>query len=72
LDWSLETGNWSLVVMNADASAGIEVTVVFGVQISNFVLLMWLGLGLGILAVLWAVFLTYRGLRPRETQPKAA
>ena len=67
LDWSLETGNWSLVVMNADASAGIDVTVVFGAQISNFVLLMWLGLGLGILAVLWAAFLTYRGLRLRET-----
>lgn len=67
LDWSVETGDWSLVVMNADASAGIDVAVVFGAKISNFVLLMWLGLGLGVLAVLGGAFLGYRGFRQRAT-----
>jgi hypothetical protein len=66
LDWSLETGNWSVVVMNADASAGINATLVFGAKISNFVLLMWIGLAFGALAVLGGSWLTYRGVRPRS------
>lgn len=32
LTWQLETGDWTLVVMNADGSAGIESTLRFGVE----------------------------------------
>jgi hypothetical protein len=60
LDWSLETGNWSLVVMNADASAGIDASLVFGAKISNFLLLFWIGLVIGVLAVLGGGYLLYR------------
>ena len=63
LDWSLETGNWSVVVMNADASAGIDATLVFGAKISNLILLAWIGLALGVLFVAGGGYLLYRGFR---------
>ncbi len=63
LDWSLETGNWSVAVMNADGSAGIDVDLVFGAKISNFVLLAWVGLGFGILATLLGAWALISGIR---------
>jgi hypothetical protein len=65
LDWSLEEGNWSAVVMNADASSGVNATLVFGAKISNFVLLAWIGLAFGVLSVLVAGYSIYRGTRRR-------
>jgi hypothetical protein len=67
LDWSLQTGNWSLAVMNADASAGIDATLVFGATISNFVLMAWIGFGFGVFSLLGGGYLLYRGLR-RESE----
>jgi hypothetical protein len=66
LDWSLETGNWSVVVMNADASAGIDATLVFGAKISNLILLAWIGLALGVLFVAGGGYLLYRGFRQQS------
>ncbi len=66
LDWSLETGNWSVVLMNADASPGIDANVVFGAKISNMVLIMWIGLAFGVLSVLGGGLLLYLGLRRRD------
>ena len=63
LDWSLETGNWSVAVMNADGSAGIDVDLVFGARISNFVALSWIGLGFGVLATLGGAYLLFSGIR---------
>jgi hypothetical protein len=63
LDWSLETGNWSVVVMNADASAGIDATLVFGAKVFNLILLAWIGLALGVLFVAGGGYLLYRGFR---------
>ncbi len=71
LDWSLETGDWSVVVMNADASPGIDATLVFGAKISNFILIAWIGLAFGVLAVLGGGLLLYLGLR-RPTGPERA
>jgi len=44
LDWTLETGSWSLVLMNSDGSAGLDLDVVLGAKVP------WLfGTGLGLL-----------------------
>ena len=69
LDWSLEIGDWSLAVMNADGSAGIDTTMVFGAQISNIITLAWIGVGFGILSLLGGGWLMYIGMRrPRYEQ----
>ena len=71
LDWSLETGNWSVAVMNANAAAGIDTTMVFGAKISNFVLLSWIGLGFGVLSALVGMWLIYVGMRsPGDRQTR--
>lgn len=71
LDWSLESGDWSVVVMNADGSRGIYATLVFGAKISNFILIAWIGLALGAVAVLGGGLLLYLGMR-RPIGPERA
>jgi hypothetical protein len=44
LDWELEGGSWSLVVMNADAAPVVAADLQFGVKIKIL-----LGLGIGLL-----------------------
>ncbi len=48
LTWDVERGDWTIVVMNADASAGIEVTAEFGISIP---VLLWVGIGMIIASV---------------------
>jgi hypothetical protein len=48
LDWDVERGDWTIVVMNADASAGVEVTAEFGISIP---VLLWVGIGMIIVSV---------------------
>jgi hypothetical protein len=63
LGWSLESGNWSVVVMNADASAGVAADVIFGARISNFVAVLWIVMVIGLVSVLGGGYLMYRGFR---------
>jgi len=44
LDWEVEGGTWTLVVMNADASAGVAADVQLGIKVGIL-----LGLGIGLL-----------------------
>ena len=69
LDWSLETGNWSVAVMNADATSGIDTTMVFGAKISNFVALSWFGFGFGVLSLLIGLWLMAGALQ-RGPEPQ--
>lgn len=69
LDWSLETGTYSVVVMNADGSAGIDSSIVLGAKISNAILISWIGLGLSVVLLLgcgWAMYSTLS--RPKEAK----
>jgi hypothetical protein len=43
LDWDVESGVWSIVVMNADASPGVDVEAEVGVKLGWVI---WVGLGL--------------------------
>lgn len=75
LRWEVDRGNWSAVVMNADASAGVAADLSVGAKI-GFIL--WVGIGLlivGVLMLAGAAVLVYFGARtprePAETVPAA-
>ena len=41
LDWSVEQGDWTVVLMNGDGSAGVDANLVLGARVSNIVAVMW-------------------------------
>ena len=53
LTWDVEGGNWSIVLMNADGSRGVEADVRIGVKIN---VLPWIILGVGIGALVMLGF----------------
>jgi hypothetical protein len=66
LTWSVEEGRWAVVVMNADATPGVDVRADLGAKVP---VLLWAGIGLLIAAVvfgggsallLWVAFRTRR------------
>jgi hypothetical protein len=64
LDWDAEGGDWSVVVMNADGSAGVDAEVSLGAHVPHLV---WIGIGGvigGSLLVALAAGLIYLGARP--------
>jgi hypothetical protein len=67
LEWELQSGSWSLVLMNEDGSAGLDLSVVLGVKIS------WLvGAAIGVLAggivtLLLGVLMIILAVRKRQT-----
>lgn len=75
LDWDLDSGNWTVVVMNADGSAGVDAELAFGAKISHIIGIAWAVTAFGLLSVLGGAFLMYRGSRrstevePREPDP---
>jgi len=72
LDWDLESGNWTVVVMNADGSAGVNAELAFGAKISHVIGIAWAVTAFGLLSLFGGAFLVYRGSRrstdvePRE------
>ena len=67
LDWSVESGTWSVVVMNADAARSVSTDVVFGVRMENINTFMWIGFGAGLVLALTGLAIFFGGLRsPRE------
>jgi hypothetical protein len=68
LDWSLEPGNWTVVVMNTDASAGVSADLAFGAKISNIIAVTWVVMGFGLISVLGGGFLMYRAFRRDGTR----
>lgn len=72
VEWEVAEGSWSVVVMNGDASQGVDASLSLGAKVG---FLFWAGLGLVILgAILLAggAVALYFGLRRRGGAPAAA
>ena len=76
LTWDVDDGDWSIVVMNADGSAGVDTLVDTGVKLPWLTALGWGVLGAGLIGALVAWLITLvaiRGRRPAQpTHPIAA
>ena len=68
LEWTVECGNWTIVVMNADGSRGIDANLSVGLKITHITAIAWVALASGIASIVAGGWLTSRGLRsPGET-----
>ena len=68
--WDLEDGDWSIVVMNADGSRGVDTDISAGAKVPFLGTLGWVSLGGALVLLMTAGTLLYLGLRtPRP--PKA-
>ena len=65
LDWDIQDGSWSVVVMNADGSRGVDADVSAGVSIGFLEPLGWGLIGGGALLLLGAAGIGFAGLRRR-------
>ncbi len=63
LDWTIESGDWSAVIMNADASAGVTAELAFGAAPSNIDAIAWTTLTAGLISLIGGGLLMYSGLR---------
>jgi hypothetical protein len=72
LTWDVKQGNWSVVVMNADASAGVNAGVSAGARVDWLTPAGWGTLGGGLLLTAIAGGLLFVGLRPPTQPPVAA
>ena len=71
--WDLEDGDWSIVVMNADGSRGVDTDISAGAKVPFLGTLGWVSLGGALVLLITAGTLVYLGVRtPRPpTAPSA-
>jgi hypothetical protein len=72
LTWDVEHGNWSVVVMNADASPGVDVELRAGAEVPILEPVGWGALIAGLVALAFALLLAVLGLREPRRRPVAA
>jgi hypothetical protein len=72
LTWDVKEGDWSVVVMNADGSAGVDAGISAGAMISWLDEAGWILAGGGALFLLIAGGLLFAGIRPGGPTPPAA
>ncbi len=65
LTWDVEHGDWSAVVMNADASRGVDVELSAGAEVPFLEPAGWGALIAGLIAISFSAVLAFLGLRPR-------
>ncbi len=71
LKWETSSGSWSVVVMNADGSPGVDVRASVGISVPNA---LWIGIGLlvlGALVLAGAAAMIVSGWRRRPPGPQA-
>jgi hypothetical protein len=69
IEWDVAEGNWSVVVMNADASPGVDVELSVGAKVG---FIFWVGLGLlifGVILLAGGATMIFFGLRRPATTP---
>lgn len=72
LTWDVEHGNWSVVVMNADASPGVDVELRAGAEVPFLEPVGWGALIAGLVALAFAALLVFLGVREPRREPVAA
>ena len=71
LTWDVRSGDWSVVVMNADGSRGVAAAVSAGAKVPYIAEIGYVTLGFGLLFVVATAALTIYGTRPRRAQARA-
>jgi hypothetical protein len=71
LRWPVESGNWSVVVMNADGSAGVATAISAGVKVPFLSALGFGAIGIGFLFIGATAALTVFATRPRPPRVSA-
>jgi hypothetical protein len=66
LTWDVEHGSWSIVVMNADGSRGVDAGVSAGADVPILPVVGWSALGLGLVLLVGAGGLVVLGVRRRD------
>jgi len=73
LDWTIESGDWTAVIMNDDASSGVTADVAFGAAPpSNIDPIAWTMMTAGFIALLGGGGLVFVGLRHRDRTTTSA
>ena len=72
LDWRVDEGDWSVVVMNADGSRGVAADVSAGAKVPFLNELGWSAIGTGGALLIGAFALTVLGARPPRNRPPHA
>jgi hypothetical protein len=72
LDWRMDEGDWSVVVMNADGSRGVAADVSAGAKIPFLDELGWSALGVGGALLIGSLALIVLGVRPPRNRPPHA
>jgi hypothetical protein len=71
MTWKVRDGDWSVVVMNADGSAGVDAGVRAGADVPFLGPAGWITLGGGLVLLAGAGGLLYLGIRkPPRTRPE--
>jgi hypothetical protein len=69
--WDVQDGNWSVVVMNEDGSAGVDTTISAGANVPFLSAVGWGSLGGGVIMLAMAGALLVLGVRRPRTGPPA-
>jgi hypothetical protein len=72
LDWRVDEGDWSVVVMNADGSRGVAADVSAGAKVPFLNELGWSAIGVGGALLIGALALTVLSARPPRNRPPQA
>jgi hypothetical protein len=72
LDWDVESGDWSIVVMNADGSAGVQSDVELGARLKWLFEIGLAGILAGAFLLAVSAALMFHALRDRPSGPEAA
>ena len=72
LTWDVEDGDWSIVVMNADGSSGVEADISGGAKVPYLTEIGWSALGGGAILLLAATAMTVLGVRTPRKRSRTA
>jgi hypothetical protein len=70
--WDVESGSWSVVVMNADGSAGVDAGVSAGAKVPFLVPIAWGSLGIGVVLLVAAGGILFVSARPPRQRTHGA